>query len=86
MRIIFAVFAGLILGVIFQPHAEQSSTIGITILIGIIFYAISQFVAKKLVVGIPKEKQGRIITNGIFAYIFMLLAVMVAVFTALHQH
>lgn len=86
MRIITAVIAGIILGFIFQPGAEQSSTVGITILIGIIFYAASQFVAKRLVVGIPKEKQGRTITNGIFAFIFMLLTVMVLVFTALHQH
>ncbi len=81
-----AAIAGSILGTIVQPKAEQSNTIGITILIGIIFYVISYFIAKKMASDMPPIKQGKLVTNGIFAYIFMLLTFMVIVFTFHHQH
>jgi hypothetical protein len=35
---------------------------------------------------IPKDKKRKLITNGIFAYIFMLLTFMVIIYTAINQH
>lgn len=86
LRTILAAIAGSILGIIVKPHAEQSNTIGITMVVGIIFYIISYIIAKKLVGEIPKDKKKKLITNGIFAFIFMLLTFMVLIFTIINEH
>jgi protein-S-isoprenylcysteine O-methyltransferase Ste14 len=86
LRTILAAIAGSILGIIIKPHAVQSNTIGITIVVGIIFYIISYIIAKELVGNIPKDKKRKLITNGIFAFIFMLLTFMVIIFTVINQH
>jgi protein-S-isoprenylcysteine O-methyltransferase Ste14 len=86
LRIILAAIAGSIVGIIIKPHAVQSNTIGITIVVGIIFYIISYIIAKELAGNIPKDKKRKLITNGIFAFIFMLLTFMVIIFTVINQH
>jgi membrane protein insertase Oxa1/YidC/SpoIIIJ len=86
LRTILAAIAGSILGIIIKPHAVQSNTIGITIVVGIIFYIISYIIAKELAGNIPKDKKRKLITNGIFAFIFMLLTFMVIIFTVINQH
>jgi protein-S-isoprenylcysteine O-methyltransferase Ste14 len=86
LRIILAAIAGSIVGIIIKPHAVQSNTIGITIVVGIIFYIASYIIAKKLAGNIPKDKKRKLITNGIFAFIFMLLTFMVMIFTVINQH
>jgi protein-S-isoprenylcysteine O-methyltransferase Ste14 len=86
LRTILAAIAGSILGIIIKPHAVQSNTIGITIVVGIIFYIVSYIIAKELVGNIPKDKKRKLITNGIFAFIFMLLTFMVIIFTVINQH
>ena len=86
LRTILAAIAGSILGIIIKPHAVQSNTIGITIVVGIIFYIVSYIIAKNLVGNIPKDKKRKLITNGIFAFIFMLLTFMVIIFTVINQH
>ena len=86
LRTILAAIAGSILGIIIKPHAVQSNTIGITIVVGIIFYIVSYIIAKELVGNIPKDKKRKLITNGIFAFIFMLGTFMVIIFTVINQH
>ncbi len=86
LRTILAAIAGSILGIIIKPHADQSNTIGITIVVGIIFYIVSYIIAKKISGEIPKDKKRKLITNGIFAFIFMLLTFMVIIFTVINQH
>ncbi len=86
LRTILAAIAGSIVGIIIKPHAVQSNTIGITIVVGIIFYIASYIIAKKLAGNIPKDKKRKLITNGIFAFIFMLLTFMVIIFTVINQH
>jgi protein-S-isoprenylcysteine O-methyltransferase Ste14 len=86
LRTILAAIAGSIVGIIIKPHAVQSNTIGITIVVGIIFYIASYIIAKKLAGNIPKDKKRKLITNGIFAFIFMLLTFMVMIFTVINQH
>ncbi len=86
MRTIAAAIAGSLLGMIIKPQADQANTIGITILVGIIFYYISHIIAKKMAVDISKDKKKKLVTNGIFAFIFMLLTFMVIIFTVLNQH
>lgn len=86
MRIIAAAIAGSLLGIIIKPQADQANTIGITILVGIIFYYISHIIAKNMAGEIPKDKKKKLVTNGIFAFIFMLFTFMVIIFTVLNQH
>ncbi|MDQ4072865.1 MAG: hypothetical protein M3162_01035 [Thermoproteota archaeon] len=87
MRTIVAAIAGSLLGIILKPRADQANTIGITILIAIIFYLISYFIAKKMAKDIQKDKHRKMtITNGIFAYMFMLLTFMIIIFTAINQN
>jgi len=86
MRTVFAAVAGSLLGIIIKPQADQANTIGITILVGIIFYYISHIIAKKMAMETSKDKKKKLVTNGIFAYIFMLLTFMVIIFTVLNQH
>lgn len=86
MRTILAAIAGSILGIIIKPDSVQSSTLGVTILVGVIFYIISYIIAKNMVGEIPKDKRRKLITNAIFAYIFMLFTFMIIIYTAINQH
>jgi membrane protein insertase Oxa1/YidC/SpoIIIJ len=86
IRTILAAIAGTILGIIIKPASVQSNTIGLTILIGIIFYIISYIIATKIAGNVPKDKKNKLITNGIFAFIFMMLTFMVIIYTAINQH
>ena len=86
LRTITAAIAGSILGLIIKPNSVQSNTLGLTILVGIIFYIVSYIIAKKIAGDVPKDKKNKLITNGIFAFIFMMLTFMVIIYTALNQH
>ena len=86
MRTIAAAIAGSLLGIIIKPQADQANTIGITILVGIIFYYLSHIIAKRMAGEISKDKKKKLVTNGVFAFIFMLLTFMVIIFTVLNQH
>jgi hypothetical protein len=86
LRVIIAAIAGSILGIIIKPNSDQSNTIGLTILIGIISYAISQIIATRIATGVPKDKKKKIITIAIFGYIFMLFTFMILIYTVLNQN
>jgi membrane protein insertase Oxa1/YidC/SpoIIIJ len=86
LRVVMAAIAGSILGAIVKPNSDQSNTIGLTILVGIIFYAVSQIIATRMAGDLPKEKKKKIITIAIFGFIFMLLTFMVLTYTVLNQH
>ncbi|WP_148685616.1 hypothetical protein [Candidatus Nitrosocosmicus hydrocola] len=86
LRIVFAIIAGSILGVIVKPNSDQSNTIGITILIGIIFYAISQIIATRMAKDVPKDKKKKVITIAIFGFIFMLFTFMILIYTVINQN
>jgi len=86
LRIVFAIIAGSILGVIVKPNSDQSNTIGITILIGIIFYAISQIIATRMAKDVPKDKKKKVITIAIFGFIFMLFTFLILIYTVINQN
>ena len=86
LRVVMAAVAGSILGVIIKPNSDQSNTIGLTILVGIIFYSVSHIIASRMAGNLPKEKKKKIITIAIFGFIFMLLTFMVLIYTLLNQH
>jgi MFS family permease len=83
---VIAAIAGAIVGVIVKPNSDHTNTIGLTIFIGIIFYAISQILASRMSKGIPKEKKKKVITIAIFGFIFMLLTFMTLTYTILNQN
>ena len=86
LRVILAAITGSILGAIVKPNSDQSNTIGLTILVGIIFYSVSQIIASRMAGDIPKEKKKKIITIAIFGFMFMLLTFMILTYTVLNQH
>jgi zinc transporter ZupT len=86
LRIVFAIIAGSILGIIVKPNSDQSNTIGLTILIGIIFYAISQIIATRIAKNVPKDKKKKVITIAIFGFMFMLLTFMILIYTVINQN
>ena len=86
LRVVMAAVAGSILGVIIKPNSDQSNTIGLTILVGIIFYSVSHIIASRMAGNLPKEKKKKIITIAIFGFIFMLLTFMILTYTLLNQH
>ncbi|HKX96413.1 MAG TPA: hypothetical protein VJL78_01105 [Candidatus Nitrosocosmicus sp.] len=86
LRVILAAIAGSILGAIVKPNSDQSNTVGLTILVGIIFYSVSQIIASRMAGDIPKEKKKKIITIAIFGFMFMLLTFMILTYTVLNQH
>lgn len=86
LRIVFAIIAGSILGVVVKPNSDQSNTIGLTILIGIIFYATSQIIATRMAKDVPKDKKKKVITIAIFGFIFMLFTFMVLIYTVINQN
>jgi protein-S-isoprenylcysteine O-methyltransferase Ste14 len=85
MRAICGLIAGIITGFMITPHTEQSSAIGTTVLIAIIFYLISYTLAKRIAQNIPKTEKRKLATNGIFPFIFLLMMFMIIIYTGLHQ-
>ena len=86
LRVVIAAIAGLILGIIVKPNSDHSNTIGLTILIGIIFYAISQIIATRIAKNVPKDKKKKVITIAIFGFMFMLLTFMILIYTVINQN
>ena len=86
LRVVLAAIAGSILGIIVKPNSDQSNTIGLTILIGIIFYAISQIIATRIAKNVPKDKKKKVITIAIFGFMFMLLTFMILIYTVINQN
>lgn len=85
MRAILGLIAGIITGLAIAPGTDQNTAGGIVILIGIVFYIISYGVAKSIAKKIPQATRRKLVTNGIFPFIFMLLMFMIIVYTGLHQ-
>jgi hypothetical protein len=85
MRAICGLIAGIITGFMITPHTDQSSAIVTMVLIAIIFYLVSYTLAKRIAQNIPKTEKRKLATNGIFAFIFLLMMFMIIIYTGLHQ-
>jgi hypothetical protein len=85
MRAFVGLIAGVITGIVIAPGTDQNVAGGTIIIIGIVFYIISYGVAKNIAKNIPQTMRRKLVTNGIFPFIFMLLMFMIIVYTGLHQ-
>jgi len=84
-RAILGIIAGIIAGVVIPLDHDQGTSIGIALLLAIVFYFISLAVGKGIAKNIPNDKRKKVATEGIIPFIFMTIVFMVLVYTGLHQ-
>lgn len=84
-RAVLGVIAGIIAGFVIPVKHDQAMSIGIALLLAIVFYVISVGVGKSIAKNVPKDKRKKVATEGIVPFIFMTIVFMIMVYTALHQ-
>jgi len=78
------VFCGIVLGLIFNSFNQPpSGSVGIIILLAILFYIISYVAAKRMGLRLKTEEKKKISTNGIFPFIFLLIMFTIVTYTGL---
>jgi hypothetical protein len=90
MRAVAGVVAGIVAGLVIpfdpvNPQVDQGMAIGTAILIAFVFYFGSVGVGRRIAKNVPKEKRRKVVLEGVIPFIFLLLAFMIIVYTALHQ-
>ncbi|HEX6294593.1 MAG TPA: hypothetical protein VFZ46_05510 [Nitrososphaeraceae archaeon] len=86
MRAILGILAGVIIAFSISPGTNQGTILGIIIIMGLLFYIISYWIAKKIIPNVPKTEKRKFVTNGIFPFIFLLVLFMIVSYTGLHQN
>ncbi|MGI0035839.1 MAG: hypothetical protein ACRD98_08215, partial [Nitrososphaera sp.] len=71
-------------GYAIQVEFSQEESVGVAILIAMVFYIISVGVGKGIAKNVPKDKRRKVAMDGIVPFIFLLLTFMIIVYTALH--
>ena len=84
-RAVHGIIAGIIAGVVIPIDHDQSTAVGIALLLAVVMYFISLAVGKRIANNVPREKRRKIATEGIIPFIFMTIVFMVLVYTGLHQ-
>ena len=85
MRAVIGAVAGIIAGFAIPVEFDQTTSVGIAVLIAIVFYFVSFGIGKSIAKNVPKDKKRKVALDGIIPFIFLLLTLMILVFTALHQ-
>ena len=85
MRAILGLIAGVITGIVIAPGTDQNAQAEQRLLIGVVFYIISYGLAKGIAKICHRLIRKKLVTNGIFPFIFLLLMFMIIVYTGLHQ-
>ncbi|HXW11191.1 MAG TPA: hypothetical protein VD694_00415 [Nitrososphaeraceae archaeon] len=86
MRAILGVICGIVLGVIFSRFPDPGlvpGSVGIIILLAILFYIISYVAAKRMGLRLKTEDRKKISTNGVFPFIFLLIMFTIVTYTGL---
>ena len=86
LRPLLGIIAGVTIAFIIAPNTNQGTVIGIIFIMALFFYIISYWLSKKIIPNVPKAEKRKFITNGIFAFIFLLLMFLMMAYTGLHQH
>jgi hypothetical protein len=84
-RALLGVIAGVIAGLIIIPGTDQEEVMGIIILTAFVFYLLSYYISRRIGLTILKSHKRKLVTDGIFPFIFLLLMFMILVYTVLHQ-
>lgn len=85
IRALVGAAAGVMAGSIIQTEYDQNTSIGVAILIGIVFYFVSYVIGKSIARDVPKDKRRKVALDGVIPFIFLLLTFMIITYTALHQ-
>jgi uncharacterized membrane protein YjjP (DUF1212 family) len=85
MRALAGVAAGIVAGIVIPAEFDQYTSIVTAVLIGMVFYFASLAIGRRIAKNVPKDKRKKVATEGIMPFIFLLLAFMIIVYTALHQ-
>lgn len=86
MRAIMGIFCGIVLGIIFSTYQLPGvvpGSVGIMIMLGLLFYIISYIAAKKMALRLKPEDRKKISTNGVFPFIFLLIMFTIVTYTGL---
>jgi hypothetical protein len=86
MRAFMGIFCGIVLGLIFSNYQEPGiveGSVGIMILLGLLFYIISYVAAKRMGLRLKTEDRKKISTNGVFPFIFLLIMFTIVTYTGL---
>jgi hypothetical protein len=85
IRALLGVIAGVIAGLVIIPETDQGAVMGIIILTALVFYLLSYGISRRIDRTIPKSQKRKLATDGIFPFIFLLLMLMILVYTRLYQ-
>ncbi|HEY9492985.1 MAG TPA: hypothetical protein VIP56_13440, partial [Nitrososphaeraceae archaeon] len=86
IRAIMGVFCGIVLGIIFSTYQLPGvvpGSVGIMIMLALLFYIISYVAAKRMGLRLKTEDRKKISTNGVFPFIFLLIMFTIVTYTGL---
>ena len=84
IRAIIGAISGVILGLVL-PYPTNNNLAGpLVFLIALIFFMISYIVSKKMIPRVKSDEKRKLVTNGIFPFIFLMFMFMIIVYTGLH--
>ena len=84
IRAIIGAISGVILGSVLPYPSDNQIAGGLVFLIALIFFIISYIVAKKMMPKVKSDEKRKLVTNGIFPFIFLMFMFMIIVYTGLH--
>jgi protein-S-isoprenylcysteine O-methyltransferase Ste14 len=84
IRAIIGAISGVILGSVLPYPSNNLIAGGLVFLIALIFFIISYIVAKKMMPKVKSDEKRKLVTNGIFPFIFLMFMFMIIVYTGLH--
>ena len=84
IRAIIGAISGVILGSVLPYPSDNQIAGGLVFLIALIFFIISYIVAKKMMPNVKSDEKRKLVTNGIFPFIFLMFMFMIIVYTGLH--
>lgn len=85
VRAVVGIAAGIVTGLVIQVGFDLYASVSTAMLVGLLFYFISLGIGKSIAKNAPKEKQRKVVIDGVIPFIFLLITFMIITYTALHQ-